>query len=198
MCCGDITKLRAQNGAGNMLGGAGGEGGGAADNPLRPADEVVRSKLRKEIVTQRRTAARVHQQQVLNNKVEYDPDADVETEEEDLPDVIIESDQEVTLDLIRGMLSGAKDRFDKACKYHPGNEGADKEKFETWLRRAKTAFRRTAYLCRAHVAKMDRRDPARLQFVEKQVRASERASERACVASGERQEAGCAVGMGGS
>ena len=66
------------------------------------------------------------------------------------------------------MLSGCKVRFDKACKYHPGNEEGDHEKFHTWLRRTKTAFRRTAYLCRIEIEKLGPLDPARLEFVQKQ------------------------------
>ena len=57
------------------------------------------------------------------------------------------------------MLSGCKVRFDKACKYHPGNEEANPDKFQTWLRRTKTAFRRTAYLCRLEIDKLDPLDP---------------------------------------
>ena len=145
--------------------------GSAGKHLLRQAktpDDRLKSTLRKQVVSQRRSSARKYQQSVLNPQLRYDPSEDAETDEETLPEVVKEDDHEITIELITAMLSGCKVRFDKACKYHPGNEEGDHEKFHTWLRRTKTAFRRTAYLCRIEIEKLGPLDPARLQFVQKQ------------------------------
>jgi len=111
------------------------KGGDAPDSPATPLRDPTWSKkngvmraranLRKSIVIRRRSMARIFQQEVLNVQEEYVAGVDEETDEETVAEVVAEEAGEITLDMVKKVMSGAKDRFDKACKYHAGSEEKD-------------------------------------------------------------------------
>jgi hypothetical protein len=111
------------------------KGGDAPDSPATPLRDPTWSKkngvmraranLRKSIVIRRRSMARIFQQEVLNVQEEYVAAVDEETDEETVAEVVAEEAGEITLDMVKKVMSGAKDRFDKACKYHAGSEEKD-------------------------------------------------------------------------
>ena len=112
--------------------------------------------------------ARIFQQEVLNVQAQYNEETDVETDIETVAEVVAPEAGEITLDMVKKVMSGAKDRFDKACKYHAGSEEKDPGKFQKYHQKAKTAFRRAAFLCKTQAGRMDAGDPLRARFIENQ------------------------------